>query len=191
MGKAVTITKPNSPATNRQTYAIYLMTGVDVRGDEKDGLFEAILTKQTASDIIDMIMSGQAYVARIMALEAGGIAKKADVHKGHRSDPKPKGYADKIKALTEEEEPDAYVKELEAKLAQALSAIAELQGKPAEKPKPKAEPKPKKAPTRREVKAKAARAKETPKPKSEYAPDVAAMSDEQMAAFKLLFGKIG
>lgn len=82
MGREFTIKNPNSKATNRQTYMIYSMTGVDVR--------DCKLTKGKASTTIDQIVNKNAYQVRDDMLKLGGVVKKRDVHKSHRSDPKAK-----------------------------------------------------------------------------------------------------
>ena len=82
MGRDITIRNPNSKATTRQTYMIYSMTGVDVR--------DCKLAKGKASTIIDQIVNKNAYQVRDDMVKLGGVIKKRDVHKSHRSDPKAK-----------------------------------------------------------------------------------------------------
>jgi len=89
MGKAqkterFKITDPDSPANDRQTYALYMVTGVDVRGLD--------LTKGVASELIDAAKNSRSRHVRVELIKHGGIAKKADVHRNYRGDPKPKGY---------------------------------------------------------------------------------------------------
>lgn len=107
MGKNVEIRKPNSPMSGRQSYMLYLTTGVDVR-DTK-------LTKGLASQIIDNIVNGKCYHARVtLAGLDGSVIKRKDVHKSHRKDSKPKGYAVAMTAaigeVEEKPEPKAKAK---------------------------------------------------------------------------------
>jgi hypothetical protein len=78
------IANPNSPASSRETYALYSVTGVDVRAIE--------LTKIDASTLIDAAKTGHSRHVRVKLESLGGEVKTNDVHKSHRSDPKPKGY---------------------------------------------------------------------------------------------------
>ena len=98
MGKNVEIRNPNAAMSSRQSYMMYLMTGVDVR--------ETDLTKGLASGVIDNIVNGKCYHARVTCagLE-NAVIKRKDVHKSHRKDTKPRGYAAAMAAVTEEEAP--------------------------------------------------------------------------------------
>lgn len=98
MRKNVEIKNPNAAMSSRQSYCVYLMTGVDVR--------ETDLTKGLASDVIDNINSGKCYHARVTCAGLDGSEiKRKDVHKSHRKDTKPRGYAAAMAAVTEEETP--------------------------------------------------------------------------------------
>lgn len=79
-----TISDPDAEATKGQTFALYSITGVDVRG--------LGLTKGQASELIDVAKSGRARHTRVSLVDAGGEVKTRDVHKNFRDDPKPRGY---------------------------------------------------------------------------------------------------
>ena len=105
MGKTqkYTITDPKSPATNRQTYTLYFLTGVDVRNTK--------ITKGDAAMCIDKINQGKAYHVRQGMIDIGGVVKKRDVEKSHRQDPKPrKKAAPKAKPKSTRAKPKKAVK---------------------------------------------------------------------------------
>lgn len=98
MGKNVEIRNPNAAMSGRQSYMMYLMTGVDVR--------ETDLTKGLASGIIDKIVNGKCYHARVTCAGLDGAEiKRKDVHKSHRKDSKPRGYKAAMAAAIGEEAP--------------------------------------------------------------------------------------
>lgn len=108
MGNNVEIRKPNAAMSSRQSYMLYLMSGVDVR--------ETKLTKGEASAIIDNIVNGKCYHARVtLAGLEGSEIKRQDVHKSHRKDSKPRGYVQAMAAAIGEEEEETPAPKAKAK----------------------------------------------------------------------------
>jgi hypothetical protein len=139
MGKNVEIKNPASPMSDRQSYCIYSLTGVDVR--------EIDMTKQQASDVIDAINGDHAYHVRLKLAQNGGRVARKDVHKNFRSHSKPKGYVTAMKQLTPEPEPKEKKKPKEKKASgvgldwlgkQEKPSKPVTESKPTPKPKKKA-----------------------------------------------------
>ena len=138
------IKDPDAPMSKGQTYALYSMTGVDVRALD--------LTKGKASVLIDACNNGKCKDVRLALSELDGAeVKTRDVHKNMRGEKNPKGYkptpapkkttAKAKKAAPESDEDNQVGLTMEAmqKLATEDPAqlIALLSGKPLSKQGPK------------------------------------------------------
>jgi len=159
--KRYVIADPEADMTKNQSYALYSMTGVDVRALD--------LTKGQASELIDVAKNGGAKRVRLeLSKLDGALVKTRDVHKNMRAEKSPAGYkgikvpAAKKKAKVDKEaEADAEFSEDDIGLTMdalkkmaakdPAQLIALLSGKPLadpEKPKGKTQPK-KKAPAKK------------------------------------------
>jgi len=139
------IKDPSAPMTKGQSYALYSMTGVDVR--------ELDLTKGQASDLIDKANNGNCKAVRLALIKAGGEVKTRDVHKNHRGEKNPTGYKPapaakkatpkKAKKVEVEDDDDDDQIGLTIEALQKLATddpaqlIALFSGKPLSKPEPK------------------------------------------------------
>lgn len=80
-----TIKDPDADMTKNQSYALYNMTGVDVRG--------VALTKGAASEFIDIATTGKGKRVRLeLSMLTGALVKTREVHKNFRSEKDPLGY---------------------------------------------------------------------------------------------------
>ena len=96
----VEIQHPNAPMTDKQTYKLYIITGVTMYYMEVYPY-----TIQEASDLIDEALNGGAYKVRVeTAQHEGARISWEDVGKGYRSDKKPTGYAKAMTMLADEDE---------------------------------------------------------------------------------------
>lgn len=103
----VEIKNPDAPMTDKQTYKLYMITGVTMYYMD---VFP--YTIQEASDLIDRAMNGEAYHVRVETAEhEGAKVSWTDVGKAYRSDPKPKGYAHAMVMLTGDEDDEPEVSE--------------------------------------------------------------------------------
>ncbi len=83
--KRYVIADPDADMTKNQSYALYNMTGVDVRG--------VALTKGAASELIDAAKNGGAKTVRLALSQIeGALVKTRDVHKNMRAEKNPTGY---------------------------------------------------------------------------------------------------
>lgn len=138
------IKNPEADMTKGQSYALYSMTGVDVR--------QLDLNKGKASVLIDACNDGQCKAVRLALTDAGGEVKTRDVHKNFRAETNPKGYKPKAapkakpkakKAAPESEEGEEVGLTTEAMMKLAAEDPAQLIALLTGKPLPKPEPKPK------------------------------------------------
>lgn len=154
----VEIKNPDAPMTDKQTYKLYMITGVTMYYMD-----EYPYSVQQASDLIDRAMNGEAYHVRVETAEhEGSKVSWTDVGKSYRSDPKPKGYAHAMVMLTGDEDDEPEVSEestpakqgktkaqkraaLTAKYEHELRALDTPTQKKKNTPKPKSQdtPKPK------------------------------------------------
>jgi hypothetical protein len=80
------IKDPDAPMSDNQSYALYSMTGVDVRGITD-------MTKGQASELIDAAKNGGAKKVRLgLSQIEGALVKTRDVHKNMRAEKSPVGY---------------------------------------------------------------------------------------------------
>lgn len=106
------IKNPDAPMSDRQCYALLTTTGVTFFDSEPE---DRPFTKGETSDMLDAINNdGKAYHMRLKLAEAGGEAKRNDVHKKFRKGTKPRGYVAKMAEALGEEAP-APVKKAAAK----------------------------------------------------------------------------
>lgn len=101
MGKnTVEIKNPDAPMTDKQTYKLYMITGVTLYYMDKYPY-----TIQEASDLIDAALNGKAYHTRVeLAQHEGAKVSWTDVGKDYREDTKPRGYAHAMELLAGEED---------------------------------------------------------------------------------------
>jgi len=84
----VEIQNPDAPMTDKQTYKLYLITGVTMYYMD-----EYPYNIQEASDLIDRALNGEAYHVRVETAEwEGAKISWVDVGKQYRDNAKPKGY---------------------------------------------------------------------------------------------------
>lgn len=127
----VKIQNPDAPMTDKQTYKLYMITGVTMYY-----MSEYPYTIQEASDLIDRAMNGEAYHVRVeTAQHEGSKVSWTDVGKQYREDTKPKGYKSAMEMLTdtpaEEEDEELDDQEPVDELTMLRARVAELEKKPA------------------------------------------------------------
>ena len=191
--KRYVIADPEADMTKNQSYALYNMCGVDVRGVD--------LTKGQASELIDAAKNGGAKTVRLALSQVdGALVKRREVHKNFRAEKNPTGYkgievpAAKKKAPAKKAAPESddddigLTQEAMKKLAAKDPAqlIALLTGEPLADPEPKAKPKktqPKKTntPTARK-RAAAAKAKDEKEEPEDDATDKVAQALKDLVA---------
>lgn len=136
----VTIQNPDAPMTDKQTYKLYMITGVTM-------FYMDVYpyTKGEASALIDRALNGEAYHVRVETAQyEGSKVSWTDVGKQYREDTKPKGYKtamDMLSAEEEEEEPEEVEADTDpdeiAALEAQLKELKDQKSAPAKAPKGK------------------------------------------------------